>query len=952
MSTHFASTSPDEWEVWEATRRGRSDFRAFSATTPSPGKLRLVVLDYAERWPRDALLNLMRDLADLRSYRLRVLLIARSADAWWHNLLHDLHLMHYAATAVELGPLHGGFIEDRKKAFLAARDGFADALGVSDPEAITIPENLDSAEFGLMLSVHMAALVKVDAHLQGIERPDVSPDSLSIYLLNRERAYWASLRSAVDPAVSIDSSSMSQAVYVATLTGPLSYKNARTALLRAAVESSENFGKILKAHSLCYPPNHLARPNNSYNEPGMSTYLEPIYPDRLGEDFLALTTPGHAASYPADPWATEVVENLLVREGFEDSAGWTASALTVLIETAARWGHIAAGQLYPLLRSHPQLMLEAGNAALARLADLPDVDIDVLQALADYFPGRHINLDAGMARVTQRLADHLLDTLEDPAERARILHALGMRYLNAGFFEQGLGPTQEAVGLYKRLAEENPSRFNPLLANSFNLLGINLSRSGRHVEALQATNDAVALYSRLSLAEPDLYEAEYGRVLANSAARQASSPEQRLAAAEEAVRIGKRWAESFPERPVELAGALENLANTFSDLGRHEEAVATGEEAVKVRKQQVREAPEQYTPDLARATANLSRYLVRAKQSNDGAAKAREAVNLYRDLAKIDPRKYQALLASALSSLGILLSSVGPPAEQIDATHEAVSLYRVLSEGDSKNKPTLAQALCNLGIHLNAAGERAKAVVATTEAVDLYRELAGADSTQRPNLALALHNLGIHLAGIDLESEAVEACTEAVDLYRVLAEGDSRHKPALAQALCNLGVRLTAAGEGAKAVVATTEAVDLYRELAGADSTHRLNLALALRNLGVLLAGIDLESEAVEACTEAVDLYRVLAETDGSHRPMLAFALLQCGSLLFDAEQADQSLEAFEQAIDLYRALSDAEPLIYRPALAKTLAGLGRAFIEVGRTAEAEAVIEESKRLAGYDDVQ
>lgn len=41
------------------------------------------------------------------------------------------------------------------------------------------------------------------------------------------------------------------------------------------------------------------------------TVLEPLTPDRLAEDFVALTLPGHTADYPAYDWAPTALNALL-----------------------------------------------------------------------------------------------------------------------------------------------------------------------------------------------------------------------------------------------------------------------------------------------------------------------------------------------------------------------------------------------------------------------------------------------------------------------------------------------------------------------------------------------------------------------------------------------------------------------------------------------------------------
>jgi len=75
--------------------------------------------------------------------------------------------------------------------------------------------------------------------------------------------------------------------------------------------------------------------------------LEPLYPDRLGEDFVALTTPGHKNPiYPPDPWADATLARLLSvsesENGLRGSPPWALSVNALLDEIGSRWPHIAS----------------------------------------------------------------------------------------------------------------------------------------------------------------------------------------------------------------------------------------------------------------------------------------------------------------------------------------------------------------------------------------------------------------------------------------------------------------------------------------------------------------------------------------------------------------------------------------------------------------------------------
>ncbi|MGH4019066.1 MAG: tetratricopeptide repeat protein, partial [Pseudonocardiaceae bacterium] len=234
---------------------------------------------------------------------------------------------------------------------------------------------------------------------------------------------------------------------------------------------------------------------------------------------------------------------------------YTAQAVTVLIETARRWPHIAQCQLFPLLREQPGLAMAAGGAAggaaLSRLADLPDVDIGVLEAIEALLPtGRHVDFDIAVAAITARLTQHRLAVTNDPADRGRLYATLGYRLAYAGRREEALGATGEAVETYRRLAGVNPAAFEPDLARALTNLGMMLSNLGRREEALGATVEAVESHRRLAGVNPAAFEPNLASGLWSfarvRAAGQVELPEA-LNAAGESVVSYERLVERLPQ---------------------------------------------------------------------------------------------------------------------------------------------------------------------------------------------------------------------------------------------------------------------------------------------------------------------------------------------------------------------------------------------------------------------
>jgi tetratricopeptide (TPR) repeat protein len=112
------------------------------------------------------------------------------------------------------------------------------------------------------------------------------------------------------------------------------------------------------------------------------------------------------------------------------------------------------------------------------------------------------------------------------------LSALGRR-------EEALEALQEAVQVYRALAQRNPDAFQPDLAGSLNNLGIRLSELGRREEALGASHEAVQVYRTLAQRNPGAFQPN-------------------------------------------LAASLSNLGIWLSGLGRHEDAIDNFEEALNV----------------------------------------------------------------------------------------------------------------------------------------------------------------------------------------------------------------------------------------------------------------------------------------------------------------------------------------------------------------------------------
>jgi tetratricopeptide (TPR) repeat protein len=196
----------------------------------------------------------------------------------------------------------------------------------------------------------------------------------------------------------------------------------------------------------------------------------------------------------------------------------------------------------------------------------------------------------------------------------------------------------------------------------------------------------------------------------------------REAAAELTERLATYFGQqaSRSNAPAAIANAarwVSDLAVRLSGVGRREEALATAEQAVRLRRALAEARPDAFTPNLALSLNNLTTMLRGLGRREDALAAAEEAVRLCRALAVARPDAFTPNLATSLNNLASMLSDLGRREEALAAAEEAVRLCRALAVArPDAFTPDLAMSLNTLAIRLSALGRREDALAANEEA--------------------------------------------------------------------------------------------------------------------------------------------------------------------------------------------------------------------------------------------
>jgi tetratricopeptide (TPR) repeat protein len=939
LAVYFGRARASRWEAWQA----RDDLVPSQAQSPpavpDAAAGLLVIVDYADRW---ALRRLEALIADLQAQAarlptacpLRFLLLARSAGPWWNAMENDLEAAYgIGAQAIALEAL--GQDVDRSELFITACQRFAARMGVSEEVPLPVPAELAGPGFGHVLTVHMAALADVDARYGGAEPPR-EPGLITAYLLRRERAFWHKLRETGRTVTS--DRDMGRAVYAATLAGPLPHDVGIGVLARVMGASPVEARHILDDHQLCYPP------------AASGTVLEPLYPDRLGEDFIALTTTGSGPERDPgyqDPSAAAAIAALLAPDPDEDQREqlplYAGRTVTVLVETAQLWPQFARGQLFPLLRRSPSLAVAAGAGTLSRLIDMSGVDPDVLAGIDACLTDPDGDQDIELQQVTADLAERVfqlrLEQASDSRARAAAHADLGIKLRYTGQAEKALAETGAAINIYQELGA--PEELAIALTDQAVTLGFYL-RPTDPEKARAYAEQAIATWER----QPGSEDARPKDVAESfntlgAALGVLGQHEKARIAEEHALRLRERYQRHLPDqrrkRDPLVAASLLNISITLSSLGQQVEAGSFAERSVQAYKAAI-EAGHQGLGriGLMRSLRNLAAIQWDLDERTDSVKNSRESVERALTVARANPVVYGEDLASCLSTFRDRLRDVGQSDAALQLTEEAIEFYRGAAGGRGA-----VEASAYLGIFLGELGRHEEALSFTRAVVEARQRQADAGGAEsQADLAAALSKLSGHLWELRRDKEAYAAARQAAQTWRQAPD------PERAAGLRELGSGLSVnLGQHGQALALTAEAVQVYRRLADREpGSYQPELAGALESLSGQQASLGRDGDACATMREALQIYRQLGGQELENRESLDRALYAYAGNLSELGQHGEALAAIEEATEICRPLA-ATRADRHLSLAGTLLRLGWCLDQAGQREQASLRAEEAMRI-------
>ena len=512
---------------------------------------------------------------------------------------------------------------------------------------------------------------------------------------------------------------------------------------------------------------------------------------------------------------------------------------------------------------------------------------------------------------------------------------------------------KESLGLFRRLAKDNPAAYMDDVACTLNNLANLHSALNRPVEAEAEYKEALEICWELAKDNPAAYIDIVAQILNNLAILYAKL--NRFDEAEEeykvALEIRRRLARDTPALYTDkVAESLNNLGNLHKNLNRYDEAEAEYKEALEIRRRLVNDNPGAFMYDVFTTLNNMGLLHSDTNRYDEAEAEYKEALEISRGLAKDNPAAYMGDVAITLNNLAILHSYTNRYGEAEAEYKEALETYRKLvKKNPDAYMDYVATTLNNFADLHNTLNRYDEAEAEFKEALETYRGLAKDNpATYLAKVAMTLHNLGFLHFNLNRDGDAEAEYKEALEIRRGLAKDNSNvYIDKVAQTLYALALLHYCLNRHDEAEAEYKEALETYKGLAKNNSCVYIDkVAQTLHNLGLLHFNLNRPVEAEAEYKEALEIYRGLTKINPvEYTGYVAKTLHDLGLLHFTLNRHVEAETEYKEALEIYMGLTKINPVEYTGYLAKTLHDLGLLHFNLNRHVEAEEEYKEALEI-------
>lgn len=254
-------------------------------------------------------------------------------------------------------------------------------------------------------------------------------------------------------------------------------------------------------------------------------------------------------------------------------------------------------------------------------------------------------------------------------------------------FDKARQHYEEALRLYRELANKNPEKYQPDVAKTLNNLGILLANIGKLKQAQTCFEEVLQIFQKLAKKNPEKYLSDVAVTLSNfgNLLCRMKELEQAKTHYDEALKVSRKLAKKDPELHKRLiATTLNNRGGLFIEKGKTKQALADLKKALKIRRELMELKPKKYKPEVAISLYNLGILLRDTNKFHEAQTHLKEALQIYRELAEKNPMGYNPEVAQILTVLAMLYVKLGMGKQAEEASREANSILQGYSSSNSE----------------------------------------------------------------------------------------------------------------------------------------------------------------------------------------------------------------------------------------------------------------------------
>lgn len=569
--------------------------------------------------------------------------------------------------------------------------------------------------------------------------------------------------------------------------------------------------------------------------------------------------------------------------------------------------------------------VESYQAALAsqrQLGDHRDREVNLLGALAT------ASNTLGQTSQALEAAQHALTLVQqqgqDPQQEGLLRTTIG-NYLQAmGRFPAAVQSHEQALAIAKRLGDR------PLESSSLDNLGTVYDEQGQYQRALEYHQQA------FDLTEHVLQQIEAG-----------DEPTLKQFCRDDAAthQAGFDRDVCLDTARAKKASALNNLAGSYTHLGRYAEALKLRQEALTIATRlgdRNREASLRnnigyiylQTGDYPQALAQFQQALALVTAQGDRRHQSQILANI--GMVYVEQGQYTQSLEYRQKALAIvqllqapsveanILDTIGTTYAYLGEHQRALTYFqRSLKLSESLGiQPTIE--LGNLGFFYENQGDVAKARAAYQQVLRLAQE-----NGDRLNEAVALGKLATLDWSQGRYAQSLQTRQQAQAIYQAMGD-----RPNQAAGLLRLGTSYRILGQPDRALELLQQALTLSRAM-----EIRRTEATVLNQIGMVYQDQTQYTEALAQQRQALAI-----QQDMQERLSVSDTLVSIGSNLVQQQQLPEAIASFQKALHIQQQIG------VRPHQAKTLRELGVAYAKQGQVAQAIAMLQQA--LAMQRDVE